>query len=93
MRFDVKLRIIDHKIPLTFNVIDRKIPITFKHYQEGRIDVGIDPYEGPFEATPTDAVQVFQTGGKVMGNNFVVNPIPQKYGLITYDQTKTITIT
>ena len=82
MRFDVK-----------FRIIDKKIPITFKHYQEGRIGVEIDPYEGPFEATPADKMQVFQTGGKLMGNNFVVNPIPQKYGLITYNQDRIITIT
>lgn len=82
MRFDVK-----------FRIIDRKIPLTFKHYQEGRIGVEIDPYEGPFEATPTDKAQVFQTGGKLMGNNFVVNPIPKEYGLISYNQDGIITIT
>lgn len=82
MRFDVK-----------FRILDRKIPITFKHYQEGRLDIRIESYEGPFEATPTDAVQVFHTNGKVMGDDFVVNPIPQQYGRVTYDQTKTITIT
>lgn len=83
MRFDVK-----------FRIIDRKIPLTFKHYQEGnRVGGEIINYEGEFEATPTDKVQVFHTGGKMMGNDFIVNPIPKEYGLVTYDQDKTITIT
>lgn len=93
MRFDVRFHIIDRKIPIILDYCDQKIPITFKHYQEGRLDIGIEPYEGPCEATPTDAVQVFQTGGKVMGNNFIVHPIPKEYGLITYDQDRIITIT
>lgn len=82
MHFDVK-----------FRFIDQKIPVTFKHYQEGKMGVEIDPYSGPFEATPTDKAQVFQTSGKLMGNNFVVNPIPKEYGLVTYDQDRTVTIT
>lgn len=47
--------------------------------------VDADTYDGPYEATPTQSEQVFQTNGKVMINNFTVNPIPSNYGLITWD--------
>lgn len=43
------------------------------------------PYSGEYEATPTQSTQVFETKDKVMTSNFVVNPIPSNYGLITYN--------
>jgi len=46
---------------------------------------GGEPYTGEYEATPTRETQVFHTGGFVMGRDFVVNPIPSNYGLITHN--------
>ena len=43
------------------------------------------PYEGAYEATPTQETQTFATSGKVMRGDFVVQPIPSNYGLITWD--------
>lgn len=43
------------------------------------------PYEGAYEATPTQETQTFATSGKVMRGDFVVNPIPSNYGLIMWD--------
>lgn len=43
------------------------------------------PYEGEYEATPTQSMQLFATDGKRMLHDFTVNPIPHNYGLITYD--------
>lgn len=42
-------------------------------------------YEGPYEATPTQEAQVFETEGLLMTERFAVNPIPRNYGLITYN--------
>lgn len=42
-------------------------------------------YEGPYEATPTRETQTFTTQGFSMSQDFVVNPIPSNYGLITHD--------
>jgi hypothetical protein len=42
-------------------------------------------YEGEYEATPTRETQVFQTIGLRMAQDFVVNPIPRNYGLITWN--------
>lgn len=43
------------------------------------------PYEGAYEATPTQSTQLFATEGKRMLHDFTVNPIPHNYGLITYN--------
>ena len=42
-------------------------------------------YDGPYEATPSSETQTFQTENKKMEQNFVVNPIPSYYGLITWN--------
>ena len=89
-------------IAVKFSESQQRIPVRIKESNH-RLDVGFssfigittdaDPYTGVFEATPSDAVQVFNTENKLMGKNFVVNPIPKEYGLVTYDQDKAITIT
>ena len=43
------------------------------------------PYEGQYEFTPTAEVQMAYTAGKIMLGNVKVNPIPNNYGLITYN--------
>ena len=51
--------------------------------QGGIIDA--PAYAGPYEATPTQSAQTFSTQNKAMAQDFVVNPIPSNYGLITWD--------
>lgn len=46
------------------------------------IQVG-DWYEGEYEATPSDTEQRILTAGKVLAQDFIINPIPSNYGLIT----------
>lgn len=48
-------------------------------------------YEGSYEATPSNERQIFSTTLKTMFEDFVVNPIPSNYGLITWDGT-TLTV-
>lgn len=42
-------------------------------------------YSGDYIATPSSESQVLETAGFQMIRNVVVNPIPQNYGLITWD--------
>lgn len=42
-------------------------------------------YDGPYEITPTQEMQTLPTAGELCSENIVVNPIPQNYGLITYN--------
>ena len=56
------------------------------------IVVGLLPeYEGSYEVTPTEDTQVLNTKDKQTRENIVINPIPQNYGLITYNGS-TITV-
>lgn len=47
--------------------------------------VGVNPYGGEYEVTPTREKQVLATSGRYLQKNVVINPIPQNYGLITWD--------
>jgi len=44
-----------------------------------------EPYEGEYEVTPNNNTQVLLTNEKTMLNNVTINPIPQNYGLITWN--------
>ena len=44
-----------------------------------------DPYEGSYEITPTQETQTLSTNNKRMTADVVVKPIPQNYGLITWN--------
>lgn len=44
-----------------------------------------EDYTGQTTVTPTQETQVFQTEGKRVLHDFIVNPIPHNYGLITYN--------
>lgn len=42
-------------------------------------------YDGPYEFTPSQETQTVSTAEKLLLENIVINPIPQNYGLITYN--------
>ena len=42
-------------------------------------------YEGAYVFTPSAQQQVVPTERRVLLDNIVINPIPQNYGLITYN--------
>lgn len=44
-----------------------------------------DEYEGPVEFTPARQAQIVLTARKTVLNNIRINPIPQNYGLVTYN--------
>lgn len=52
---------------------------------EAVLTVGGIPYTGPCEVTPCSEEVVLETSDKVMTSNIVVKPIPNNYGLITYN--------
>lgn len=43
------------------------------------------PYDGHYIITPSSEEQVLETDGKLMLDNVVINPIPQNYGLVTWN--------
>lgn len=42
-------------------------------------------YEGDYEITPTGEEQIIPIMGKIAADNFTIKPIPQNYGLITWN--------
>lgn len=44
-----------------------------------------ESYRGSVDITPTADVQVLATQGKVLDSNIIIEPIPNNYGLITWD--------
>ena len=50
-----------------------------------KVIIGAEPYGGPYEVTPSAETQVLQTADRRTTENIVVNPIPENYGLITYN--------
>ena len=56
-------------------------------------DIGSIPsYEGEYEITPSEGMQMLPTAGTRLENNIVIDPIPSNYGRITWDGSN-ITIT
>lgn len=48
-------------------------------------------YVGPYEVTPTQSAQTISTAGMMLTQDIMVNPIPNNYGLITWNGS-TITV-
>lgn len=44
-----------------------------------------DPYTGAYEVTPSAETQVLETNNMRMTGNVTINPIPNNYGLITWN--------
>lgn len=44
-----------------------------------------DPYTGAYEVTPSAETQTLETKNKRMTDNVTITPIPNNYGLITWN--------
>ncbi len=65
---------------------DGSISITADGEQGTYKKVGnYDRYGGPYEVTPAQTTQMLNTEGLVMTEPVVVHPIPENYGLITWN--------
>ena len=42
-------------------------------------------YDGSYEWTPTDEIQTIEIAGKKAIDHIKINPVPQNYGLITWN--------
>ena len=42
-------------------------------------------YQGAYEVTPTTQTQILPTENKTLSQNIIVKPIPNNYGLITWN--------
>lgn len=44
-----------------------------------------DAYEGDYEVTPSGSMQVLPSANRYLEQNITINPIPNNYGLITWN--------
>ena len=51
------------------------------HYDAGPVE----PYDGPYEFTPTNTTQTIPIRDKQAMANITIKPIPNNYGLITWN--------
>ena len=72
------------------HIIDGELNLQFDADGEVGIYTRIMEYEnpvyaGPTEVTPSTVLQVLGTKDKSVVSNIIINPIPNNYGLITWD--------
>ena len=91
MRFDVQFSQTDQRFAVSFDGNKKTFDAGFKDIQT--VSVTPEAYEGEYAVTPQSEKQTMPTRGKYMVDDIIVNPIPERYGLITYDHNKIITVT
>lgn len=67
---------------------DSGFSCSFSEDSEFDVDFGANvgrEYTGTYEVTPSDQTQTLLTTNRIMTENVVINPIPNNYGLITYN--------
>lgn len=81
MACEIKLKIRETG-PVKFKLKDSG-PVKLKA-AEG-VPIYPNTYAGPYTVTPSQQIQTLQTSGLMAAYNITVEPIPQNYGLITWD--------
>lgn len=78
-------------------VIDGELDLLIQEDGEAAMEVQMDgdpgiymplyppAYQGSMEITPSAQTQTIETAGYMMPGDITVNPIPNNYGLITWD--------
>ena len=69
-------------IPMTISTSRVSIPVSIAASYNVAYH---ETYEGPYEFTPTQEIQTAQTADKVLLEDIIIHPIPQNYGLITWN--------
>lgn len=49
------------------------------------ITTNVPEYEGPYEVTPTQQVQIINTDGLLLTGDLTIKPIPSNYGKIGWN--------
>lgn len=93
IRFNVQFKMSDQRFVMDAQFDkDDHFDVNFGAIQEVTVRKDADPYRGPYEVTPTLDAQVLPTAQKLMTGDLTVKAIPREYGLVTYDQSRTITV-
>lgn len=69
---------------VVFGIDGDDVTFTTSEYVEVRQSEAPE-YEGPYEFTPTEETQTVECENMLTTENIVINPIPNNYGLITWN--------
>ena len=80
-------------VPMTVSVTSTEVPVKVATDQ-ATLTVGIgaayeitggETYHGAYTVTPSQETQILETNGLLMNGNVTIEPIPQNYGLVTWN--------
>lgn len=93
IRFNVRFSASDQRFStnVSFDSKDH-FDANFEAIHEVTVHKDADPYRGAYVVTPGAEEQVLQTAQKLLTDDVIVKAIPEEYGLVTYDQSRTITV-
>lgn len=86
----IEITVAESEQQYDLTVVETNIPIQIG-VETPVVASTVPEYDGEYDITPGSAAQVFQTNGKKITHDFIVEPIPSNYGLITWDGS-TITV-
>lgn len=78
-------------VPMEVSAISPAVPITVEAISDAiQVELSAEyqiypPYDGPYEFTPSLEAQTVHTAGNYMKQDIVIEPIPNNYGLITWN--------
>lgn len=84
-------------VPMTVSESEVSISMEVSHDSQS-VEMGMETevvmspkYRGLYEFTPSEEQQIVRIEGKMAEENIVIDPIPNNYGLITWDG-RTLTV-
>lgn len=92
MRFTAVFKEIDRSFPVVFNGAENRFSAVFESIQTATAKAEAEYYEGEYEMTPKTTEQTLHTNGKLLSADVIIKAIPKEYGLVSYDQNRTITV-
>lgn len=81
-------------LQVAFEENEMHLEVDFGEVQEVTTDGGNLPrYTGPYEIEPAAQEQILETRDKIATEDIIIKPVPKEYGLVSYNQDKTLRIT
>lgn len=77
----VEQELIEQQISVESESVEKSVEIA----SEPITITGTEPYEGEYSVTPSASEQILETEGLRMTQNVTIAPIPNNYGLITWN--------
>lgn len=81
----IPIKVLENSVTVPMSVAENGVAIGIDVEQVRIIYDDLPAYEGDYNVTPAHIGQTLRTNGKRMTDDLTVAPIPQNYGLITWN--------